>query len=65
MATLLVRPIFQLQQIGVILALAATVVMNVLANTLPLNGQTTGAISDRYPLLITPPGYVFAIWGLI
>lgn len=65
MATLLVRPIFQLQQIGVIVALAATVAINALANTLPLNGQTTAAISDQYPLLITPPGYVFAIWGLI
>ncbi|MCX7860491.1 MAG: tryptophan-rich sensory protein [Chloroflexus sp.] len=65
MATSLARPIFQLQQIGTVLALAATVIVNVLANTLPLNGQTTAAISDRYPLLITPPGYVFAIWGLI
>lgn len=65
MATLLARPIFQLQQIGTIVALAATVAVNALANLLPLNGQTTAAISDRYPLLITPPGYVFAIWGLI
>jgi tryptophan-rich sensory protein len=39
--------------------------VNGLANSLPLNGQTTGEISDRFPLLITPPGYVFAIWGLI
>lgn len=65
MATSLARPIFQLQQIGTIVALAATVAINALANLLPLNGQTTAAISDRYPLLITPPGYVFAIWGLI
>ncbi|GIV89956.1 MAG: tryptophan-rich sensory protein [Chloroflexus sp.] len=65
MATSLARPIFQLQQIGTIVALAATVSINALANLLPLNGQTTAAISDRYPLLITPPGYVFAIWGLI
>lgn len=65
MNTSLARPIFHLQQIGVAVGLLATIVTNVLANTLPLNGQTTGEISDRYPLFITPPGYVFSIWGLI
>jgi len=30
-----------------------------------LNGKTTGEISDLYPTLVTPAGYVFAIWGLI
>ncbi|WP_286184678.1 tryptophan-rich sensory protein [Bacillus sp. SD075] len=34
------------------------VTMNFLANSLPLNGQTSGEISD-------PAGYVFSIWGLI
>jgi translocator protein len=53
------------RQGAVIAALAGTVAMNVLANALPLNGQTTGEISDRFPILITPPGYVFSIWGLI
>ncbi|MEM2099940.1 MAG: tryptophan-rich sensory protein [Thermoproteota archaeon] len=24
-----------------------------------------GAVSDSYPNLFTPPGYVFAIWGVI
>ncbi|MEX2356302.1 MAG: tryptophan-rich sensory protein [Thermaerobacterales bacterium] len=46
-------------------AFAAMVAVNILANALPLNGQTTGAISDRYPVLFTPAGYVFAIWGVI
>jgi tryptophan-rich sensory protein len=46
-------------------ALVATIAVNAAANLLPLNGQTTGEISDRFPLLITPPGYVFSIWGLI
>ncbi len=41
------------------------IVMNVLANALPLFGRGTGEISDRYPTLVTPAGYVFAIWGLI
>lgn len=46
-------------------ALIATLTMNGLANGLPLNGQTTGEISNRFPLAITPAGYVFSIWGLI
>jgi tryptophan-rich sensory protein len=53
------------RQAAVIAALAATIGMNALANALPLNGQTTGAISNRFPVKITPPGYVFSIWGLI
>jgi len=30
-----------------------------------LNGRTTGQVSDLYPTLVTPAGYVFAIWGVI
>lgn len=41
------------------------VVMNTLATTLPLNGQTTAEISDRYDTLFAPIGYTFAIWGVI
>lgn len=41
------------------------VLMNVLANLLPLNGQTTGEVSDSYSNLFAPAGYTFAIWGLI
>jgi benzodiazapine receptor len=43
----------------------ATVVVNALANALPINGLQTGAISDSFPVLITPAGYVFAIWAVI
>jgi hypothetical protein len=38
---------------------------NALANILPINGITTGAISDSYPNLFAPAGYTFAIWGVI
>ncbi|MBN1584327.1 MAG: tryptophan-rich sensory protein [Anaerolineae bacterium] len=48
-----------------VIALLATLAVNGLANTLPLNGKNTGAISDGIPSLFTPAGYVFAIWGLI
>jgi benzodiazapine receptor len=48
-----------------IVALIAVIVVNALANTLPINNLTTGDISERYPTLFTPAGYVFSIWGLI
>jgi benzodiazapine receptor len=48
-----------------LLAFGATVVANGLANALPLNGQTTGEISDRFQVYFVPAGYVFSIWGLI
>lgn len=46
-------------------ALAAVITVNALANILPINGQTTGEISNRLNVLFTPAGYVFSIWGLI
>lgn len=45
----------------VILALG----VNILATTLPLNGQNTGEISDRFQVYFVPAGYVFSIWSLI
>jgi hypothetical protein len=48
-----------------ILGLAAALVMNVLANALPLNGKNTGEISDSIPDLFAPAGITFAIWGVI
>jgi translocator protein len=48
-----------------ILALGAVILVNYLANALPLNGNTTGALSAKFNVLITPAGYVFSIWGLI
>lgn len=41
------------------------IVVNVLANSLPINGVDTGVISDSYPNLFAPAGITFAIWGLI
>jgi len=53
------------RQLLVVLALLATLAVNMLANLLPLNGQNTGEISDRFDILFVPAGYVFSIWGLI
>lgn len=47
------------------IAFVLVVTVNGLANALPLNGQTTGEISNRLDVLFTPAGYVFSIWGLI
>jgi hypothetical protein len=41
------------------------VVVNALANILPINGIGTGAISDLYPNLFAPAGITFSIWGVI
>ncbi|MEI6190733.1 MAG: tryptophan-rich sensory protein [bacterium] len=43
----------------------AMVVMNFLANALPINNRGTGEISNAYPNLFTPAGPAFSIWGLI
>ncbi len=42
-----------------------TLVMNFLANALPINGKTTGELSDLYPNLFVPAGFTFSIWGII
>lgn len=41
------------------------VVMNGLANALPINGVTSGEVSDKYFNLFAPAGITFSIWGLI
>ncbi len=42
-----------------------TLGVNGAANALPINGQTTAEISDRFEVYVIPAGYVFAIWGVI
>lgn len=49
----------------VILTFLAMIIVNALANILPINGQETGQVSDSYPNLFAPAGLAFAIWGLI
>jgi len=54
-----------LRQISVALSIAVMILVNVLANTIPINGQNTGEISDRFLIYFVPAGYVFSIWGVI
>ena len=54
-----------IQQILVVLTTLFTLTINILSNALPLNGLTTGEVSDSFQVYFVPAGYVFSIWGLI
>jgi hypothetical protein len=41
------------------------IVMNYLANAIPLNHKTTGELSDSLPNLFVPAGITFSIWAII
>ncbi len=48
-----------------IVGFATMVVVNALANILPIAGKSTGELSAQYPNLFVPAGFTFSIWGLI
>jgi len=52
-------------KIIVTLTFLVMVIVNALANILPINGQNTGQVSDSYPNLFAPAGITFVIWGVI
>ncbi len=52
-------------QVANVAALVLVLMMNFFIDWLPVNGVNTAQVSDSYPNLFTPPGYVFAIWGII
>jgi len=54
-----------LRQLANLFTVLLALTVNILASTLPLNGQNTGEISDRFQVYFVPVGYVFSIWGLI
>ncbi len=41
------------------------IIVNALANILPINNLNTGQVSEFYPSLFTPAALTFSIWGLI
>ena len=53
------------RQIIVVLTTIATIVVNGLANVLPLNGQGTGEISNRFDIYFVPANLTFSVWGVI
>lgn len=52
-------------KILILLSFLAVILVNYLANSLPLNNRSTGEISDSYPSFFTPAGFTFSIWGII
>lgn len=51
--------------IGNAVAFLVMIATNMVAVLLPLNGKSTGELSDLYPNLFTPAGFTFSIWSLI
>lgn len=49
----------------VLISFLLMVLMNTLANVLPINGVTTGSVSDSYANLFAPAGFTLSIWGII
>lgn len=54
-----------IRQLITVVTFLVTLAVNGAANALPINGQGTGEISDRFSVYVVPAGYVFAIWGVI
>ena len=54
-----------LRQTANLVTVLIALTVNILASALPLNGQNTGEISDRFAVYFVPAGYVFAIWFFI
>jgi hypothetical protein len=52
-------------KITVIVTYLGMIIVNALANILPINGIRTGEVSDSYANLFAPAGITFSIWGLI
>jgi translocator protein len=47
------------------ISLVVVIYVNYLANSLPINGMTTGELSALYPNYFVPAGVTFSIWGII
>ena len=55
----------QLRQLVVLVAILGNIIVTILANVLPFNGQTTSEITSKYLTFLTPADYAFAIWDII
>ena len=55
----------KLQPLLVIAATIGMIIFNFLAATDRIGGTSTNIVSDKYPTVITPAGYAFAIWSVI
>ena len=48
-------------QILTLVAIAATIAYNGLSQALPIGGQTSADVSNRFPTFFTPANYAFAM----
>lgn len=55
----------KVRQTLVVATVVAVIVVNILANALPIGGQTTGAVANQFDVYFFPAGYAFAIWSVI
>lgn len=55
----------KIRQFLVVISTAGVIFINYLAAKGFINNITPEVISDKYPTIITPAGYAFAIWSLI
>lgn len=55
----------RLLSLAVLLAVIITIGFNAFNDSLPVAELTVSDVSFKYPTLVTPAGYAFAIWGLI
>ena len=55
----------QILTVGNIIAVILTIIVNSLANIIPIGGKYTGELSDNIPNLFVPAGITFSIWGVI
>jgi benzodiazapine receptor len=54
-----------LRWINIVAFLLMVAVNGLAGGTSIIGGKNTAEISDAYPTLVTPAGYVFSIWGII
>ncbi len=52
-------------QLSVAFTYLAMIIVNALANILPINDNNTGAVSNFYSNLFAPAPLTFSIWGVI
>jgi len=48
-----------------LLSVILVIIVNYFSQTLQLNNNTIGSLSQEYRNLFTPEGYAFSIWGVI
>ncbi|MGZ3611322.1 MAG: tryptophan-rich sensory protein [Ktedonobacteraceae bacterium] len=52
-----------IRQITIIIATFITIIVNLFSNL--ITGKSVAAISNRFPVPVTPAGWAFSVWGII